>query len=1186
MIKARAWPVRAMYILIAAALAIGLFITAAPAQKVSGSCTADVCAEWTTTDTPTIDGWVLAPESYIYDYALADGGDVAYVVVEAYDDTCVDESFANYTYRLLKSDNGAATWTDLTGALDDTLNDVIDVPGGDYLDSLVQVSTDWVDPDFVAVALWWWDNSTTTYRLNVFFSTDGGDTFVDAGEVEAGGVYLEYVSDLAVSYAVDDVRDIAIGGEAYDGVNYYAGIFRCTVTGDNPGAWKDATLYKGWDDEGNFDSELVTDIIFSPNWVTDRTILVTTIDTYDDGYSAWEYGDVYLQSGTWGKTSSTWNADASFANAVRVEEDVEIPMWLMNWDGRGIAGIALPSDYSGDDPLTRYAWVWVNYYDGDYVGEIVMVNDSVPTPINQQVTNHPWLTNVSYWGTIAAGKAIAGVLGDGAGGYAEPCEGVRVYHNAGVTNMNICCQPWAIACKLPTGMAGMAVSYVSQDKAYAVALQGDGPYDESAWSVSVDGDGLVWNQISLVDTYIDYISDVAVSPDCNKMMLVTVNLDSGPAYCDSVWLKADTLPEAEEYSGYWVRTWCGELTGDNSGDFPWAPERGLLRLAPEETTGDTVYLVDRMTNTVYYNDLETWDCWKKGTSTIDYIVDLTVKDEATIYAVGDNGDVAMSDDHGKTVTWTDPVDSKVNAGWTIAVHGDYVLVGGQDGDVSSSNDTGGNFTALEDVYTGSDVHVTVAFDTYFDTNHVIYAALANAFDNNGIYLWDMDTSTKWTNLNAEPYNYTGLVLSNHNGNPYTSADTGGVLYASYFTWNDNGDSCDLPYGEGYNYDYYWYSGVARCLEPIVTICCGGGQAEWDYLTWGLVPTDESYPTRFIMPPQALKICGCLTPDTDSKLFAIDGPMDDDSYGYYDMCEGQVGTVWTFEDCYAKKAVELTSPADGFVLPTSACGCCNVPFVMKWDRLCDACCYEIQFALDKDFTEIVTPQSMLVDDKVDSIPYFDWYCPLDYGMSATNPSAFLGCYFTPETTYYWRIRAVQAETCQEIKSWWSEPLSFTVAPTSAAAAIDLVSPVPGATGVGTMNVGFSWHLLASANTYDWVLSKNADLSSPVENKTGLTHTAYTSTKTLDHGTTYYWQVTAYKDGAAVSTSAVGTFTTGAQGAYCDPINGLCFDNKADLLAEEATSHAPAATPMWVWVVIAIGAVLVIVVIVLIFRTRRV
>ena len=47
-------------------------------------------------------------------------------------------------------------------------------------------------------------------------------------------------------------------------------------------------------------------------------------------------------------------------------------------------------------------------------------------------------------------------------------------------------------------------------------------YEEGAWSVSFD-DGDTWNQLSLIDTYIHYLSDVAVSPDCNKMFLVSVN---------------------------------------------------------------------------------------------------------------------------------------------------------------------------------------------------------------------------------------------------------------------------------------------------------------------------------------------------------------------------------------------------------------------------------------------------------------------------------------------------------------------------------------------------------------------------------------------------------------------------------------------------------------------------------------
>jgi hypothetical protein len=1188
MIKARAWPVRAMYMLIAAALAIGLLITAAPAQKVSGACTADVCAEWTRVSTPTLDGWVLAPDSVIHDYALASAGDVAYAIVEGY-----DETYSNWDYRLLKSEDGAATWTDLT----DALEAVIDVDGGDSLDTLMLVATDWADPDFVAVALTWWDNSASDYLVSVFFSTDGGDTFIDTGEVEDGGVYFSEsgpdwgVSDLVVSPEADGKRDIAIAGQD-DSSN--SALFRCTVTGDSPGAWQDATAYPGWDVDknGSFTSDLVTDLIFSPNWDEDRTILaVTILDLGGSPPTDYWYARVHLQAGAWGKTTGNWNLNADFENAAIIKEYVYIPYWLMDYDARSIAGVALPEDYLGTDPDSRYAWVWVNYYDGsDSVGEILRVRDASVDAVDTQISDMPWLTNVSYLGYIAEGKAIAGVLADSA---TYPlydydlvkacCEGVQVYRNAGIAHMEICCLEWDEACKPPTGRMAMAVSYVSEDKAYAVALGEDSRYiyiDEGAWSVSFD-DGDTWNQLSLVDTDIDYVSDVAVSPDCNKTMLVTVNiLDNGEyCECDSVWLYADSLPEAEEYSGKWLRTWCGELEGANGKDFPWGPERGLLRLAPEETTGDTVYLVDRMSSTIYYNDLETLSCWKTRSSTaggIDYIVDLAVKDESTIYALDYNGDVAMSDDHGSSLTWTDAVDSEVDYGWTIAVRNSDVLVGGRAGDVSYSDDGGATFTALEDVYAGSEVHVTVAFDTYFNQNDTIYAALANAFEGNGIYLWVIGTSEKWHKTSAAPLNYTGLVLDRPSpANPMTSAETGGVLYASFFAWWDSDANCDSCDTGG---SYCWYSGVARCLTPITELCCGVGEAEWDYLTWGLVPMGESYPTQFTMPPQALKICGCLTADSNSKLFAIDG-----NNAYYDMVDGEEGTVWTFEDCYAKKAVDLTSPADGTVIPADPCYCENRPFTIKWDRLCDACCYEIELAYDEDFTELVPPPMPDGIAALDGDGMGYYYCP-DAPM---NPSEWIPSGLECEFTYYWRVRTIEAETCQEIHSWWSEPQSFTIAPSIQAAAIDLVSPVPGATDVAIKNVGFSWNLLATADAFDWVLSTNANLSSPVDSKTVLNATACTCTKTLAYGTTYYWKVIAYNDGAAISSSAVGTFTTAPTGAFCCPQCGLCFDTQTALQAHIADAHpAQPATPFWVWVVIAIGAVLVIVVIVLIFRTRRV
>ena len=1190
MTRERAWPVRVMYILIAAALAMSLMIMAAPAQKLSAA-PAEVEAEWERVSTPTTEDWVVAPNSTIIDYALADGGEVAYAVVMAYDDDPCDDYWTSGDFRLLKSDDHAATWEDLTEALEDVDDDYT-------ISMLVQVATDWEDPDFVAVALW------EDGELRVYFSTDGGDTFEDAEWVEDGGVYFDNpmaVSDLAVSYEADDDRDIAIGGVDVSGDS---ALFRCTVSGDKAGNWDDATLYDGWDDEadpstpiGPLDSELVTDIIFSPSWTTDNTILVTTVDIDDDTWSApVEYGHVHLQCGSWG-TSPGWNEWSTVGiEAVPILEGEYLPLWLAMMDARGIAGITLPEDYDSDDTDARILWVWVNYYSdtSPYVAacQITRVEDDDAGPLiggsmAQVEDGEIWLTNISYKGTIEEGEAIAGVLGigtcDSETGYLvfeDCCEGVQVYHNDGIRDMDICCERWRDACKPPTGVVAMAVSYVDEDKAYAVALWGGMPYEEGAWSVTFD-DGDTWNQLSLIDTWIDYFSDVAVSPDCNKTMLVSVHkvtIDHY-CYCDSVWLHAEDLPEAEEYSGKWLRTWCDELEGaDWFGD----SEAGMLRLAPEETTGDTVYLFDYFTGNVYYNDLETLACWDSIKSTeVDEIVDLAAQDNDTVYALDYNGYVSMFDDD----EWNAAVDSEVNHGYTIAVWGDYILVGGEDSDVSYSDDGGETFTALEDVAT-DDGYVTVAFDSYFDTNSTIYAGLDYAGGvtgtDNGVYRYIIDESEAWKDLRVEPLesligvsdaddppvdetvevNITGLVLDRPDpGNPMTSPDTGGVLYASYYGyWG--GD---------------WFTGVARYLTPAEDVVCKEC-GDWDYLIEGLTNDGVDW-EGFEAYPDALKICGCLEATSNSKLFAIDAWND------YDICDGEDGSVWMFEDCYAKKAPDLTDPADGEVIDADPCSCYSEPFTFMWNRLCDACSYDLQVALDEDFEEVVLDTRYFCEEDVLD-PLCHYVPPVGDAPAyhiLGGEAGGLSC----ETTYYWRVRAADAETGQIIHSWWSDPLKFTIGPSIQAGTITLVSPEPGATGVAIKNVGFSWDLLAEADAFDWVLDNNSDLSTPVESKTELTTKAYECTMTLTYSTTYYWQVTAYNEGAVISTSSIGTFTTAATGQFCCPLCGLCFDTQAELQAHIDEYHpAQPAIPTWVWVVIAIGAVLVIVVIVLIFRTRRV
>ncbi len=1154
----RVWPVRAMYMLVAAALVISLVFTAAPASPAVAADN-DVRAEWERVPTPTTAGWVLAPNSQIIDYAVADEGEVAYAVVEQW-----HEDEEEYVYRLLKSTNHAATWSNITPTLLAPF-DLEDEDRGEML----MVATDGDDADFVAVALWiqWDEPDPDEASLHVLFSTDGGGTFtaVPDGDLELAEVY-----DLAVSAEVNDVRTLAIGG--YRGTE--GRIFRARIVGESPSSWEAAHGEDGW-----LPAEAVVAIAFSPNWAADSAVLAVTFDAAAQ--------EVHLQSGTWGPI--VWNEDAGFAPAVQVWDEVTDL-------GRFTAGLAVPRDYNGRNPGQRILWVWVNYVENDaprnQIRRVSNADAGTAGPMSLIEEGRVWLTNISYLGDIDSGKALAGVLRE-----PEGCEGIQVYFNDDIARMIICCIPWSSACKPPTGSYAMAVSYVTPDKAYAVALHhpeyDPRPYDETAWSWSFDN-GDNWNQLSLIDTHIEYISDVAVSPDCNKTMLVTVNPDVGywdedeeewvveEARCDSVWLHAgEELPEAPEYTGHWIRTWSRRLRGEHPifGD----PEQdssvdyklkwGILRLNPEETEGHTVFLADVGSGRVYRDGLEGLGCWQLGTAPRT-IVDLAVKNDETIYVLGENGHVVRGTVDDFAFTWATPRDSRIGAGWTIAVWNDDIIVGGQHGHVAHSADGGETFPWLARVPAPSSDYrlVSVAFDSYFGENDVIYAAVGR-FDAAGtpeggdIYMWILDESTRWVNLLARPSTfqltgggdktdsnrvaYTGLVLDDADGNPMTGPATGGVLYASYvahhpvFVKNDTDD--------------FYVTGAARALTPLMEVDeCVECPVEWDFLIWtedGRILDEE----LFIMAPQALKICGCLTPNTYTKIFAIGGHHDG-----YDMDDAEFGTVWMFEDCYSKVAVDLRQPEDGFVVPADPCECENEPFIVIWDRVCDACKYEIQIASDPDFAFTVLEIPPML-------------------TSAEDPHATIGRVLVPGRTYYWRVRAREAGTGQQIRSWWSEGRSLAVAP-APGTGVSPSTPALGATDVRITDIPFSWTAVEGADSYNWELSRNADFDPTVATATGLETTSYLYTGELNYDTTYFWRVTAIQDGSPVS-HTVGSFTTRPEPQYCHPQTGVCFDTEEEL-RQYSEDLLERPTPTWVWVLIAIGAVLVIVVIVLIFRTRRV
>ena len=93
--------------------------------------------------------------------------------------------------------------------------------------------------------------------------------------------------------------------------------------------------------------------------------------------------------------------------------------------------------------------------------------------------------------------------------------------------------------------------------------------DESAFAISRNN-GETWNQLSLIDTTIDWFNDVAVAPDCTTIYLASANANTGIG-CnefDSVWRTtinpnvAAPLPAVPPLGIYWERVFCRTTSGN------------------------------------------------------------------------------------------------------------------------------------------------------------------------------------------------------------------------------------------------------------------------------------------------------------------------------------------------------------------------------------------------------------------------------------------------------------------------------------------------------------------------------------------------------------------------------------------------------------------------------------------------
>jgi len=154
----------------------------------------------------------------------------------------------------------------------------------------------------------------------------------------------------------------------------------------------------------------------------------------------------------------------------------------------------------------------------------------------------------------------------------------------------------------------------------------------------------------------------------------------------------------------------------------------------------------------------------------------------------------------------------------------------------------------------------------------------------------------------------------------------------------------LAFTGGALYTAHSHGAVDRTLWPLSGMPKPG--IVWDCLPV-IEPVNYSPGVQFTAEPWSLKICGCCTMDTNTKLWAIDNRPYIPLPGFAGH-EKLQGFIWGFEDCLAKKGPALIT-ADGTLIGCDPVSGRAQEVNLCWEQLCVATGYNIQIAKDADFT---------------------------------------------------------------------------------------------------------------------------------------------------------------------------------------------------------------------------------------------
>ena len=1044
----------------------------------------------------------------------------------------------------------------------------------------------------------------------VWITTNGGGKWevTNLSALTIGAA--EYIRWIDISVDYGGRRDIAVG----------------TVDGNGGGDVYvlKSTGFTGWIDQG-FDAIPVGDFFagrFSPSYASDAALALVFADT------GATYYNVSLRD-----IDRNLHRAWAFASPVEVRNPASASGASPGTAQLNRADLELPSDYSGAAASLRRAYISLDAYgfktpaaaeDGIY-----RIDDTT-VYVLMDTTNDTTksIYSIAYFGTFASGKLLAGERM----GY--PCEAtVPTWFTDAPTVCPIPC--WYPALKPTTGAANITGCPTAKTGpgGALVGWRGDGqlafaatggllqlpastwfgnfanpllpprPRDESAFAISRNN-GETWNQINLIDTHINNLTDIAPSPDCKTVYLASVsnNTTELALTCDgfdSVWRSSSSadvnapLPGGLPVGTWWERVLTRVTAASCSAN---QSNMALLRLVPycQDETGQIVawaaYARNRAGTIVLTSGVAMWspdygDYWATVMPR-NPVQDFCFESKTVLYFLSPTGLVQKMPYTGTAwATTLSDINSWISSAHTIAAYPEGQVIVGAGSlyhGVAYATSFSSNFhtdnpsftvmTAPGATFARGNVHV--AFHPAFKDNKTVFIADNGTTGSTGsVYRNNVAAQKRWVELDMmgtangavgcdapHPMGQYGIVLS----------FTGEALYSAHTSTNltiaDYGVCRTIDDGTGK------FGPLSGLPKPGVA---------WDCLNVFIHRPLNG--VLFSNEPSSLKICGCCTKDTDTTLYAIDND------GYFSTAERK-GLPWKFTDCLAKNGPKLLT-ADKMLIGCDPVSGRAAEVNLCWEQLCVADAYDLEIAKDKDFTLVVVNianenvcHGLMPVDVTKPCVFFPaggrtggdvlivTFDPVKKNLVTTQAEgSAVGLFGQLECgkTYYWRVKARECATTQWARSPWSEVRSFSVKAglpvTAPYSGIMPLAPANGATNVAIKNPSFSWAPMGDTTKYEFILAEDAAMTKVVKQDT-VSSTAYLYTGNLKYSTSYFWRVRPVEP-APGDWSPVFTFTTASEPAPPPP------------------PEKPAPTPLWVWVVIAIGAILVIVTLVLIFKTRR-